>query len=217
MIALTMKGLANYMTASSYKQRTILRNFKYPKESESRAQAKYYREARRFIRAFLAGKYSVSWLDDKSRSLLASASNAPRAVSQRLKDNARAIQQYASSFADSHGRKIEVLKDVDIPLVMGQVTIKIRPDLHYEENGVRKLARFEFGSAEPKRIALRVLCQAMLEGATANQIALASSACSVFDIPRGKIHRLARVGSQTLRDIRAACDTIADIWPNISR
>jgi hypothetical protein len=43
---LSIKGLADFMTASASRQRSLLRAYKYPKEDESRAKILYYREAR---------------------------------------------------------------------------------------------------------------------------------------------------------------------------
>jgi hypothetical protein len=207
-----MKGLAKFMTAGPSAQRTVVRNFKYPKEPEPRAQKSYYRDATKAIRQFRREKLPVQWLSDRAQLLLTNANSASKANASRMRENARAIQQYAVNFA---GHDAEVLTDIDLPWNVGDVRIKVRPDLHYRERDREKIMRFELGSKTPSTSMLRILCQAMFEAATANSLSVKCSDCSVLDVPRGAVHKLARVRARTVKDIEAACKTISDIWPRI--
>lgn len=212
MISITMKGLAKFMTAGPSAQRPVVRNFKYPKEPEPRAQKRYYRDATRAIRKFRGDKLSVDWLSNQAQLLLANANSAPKAIANRLRENARAIQQYAANFA---GHDAEILADIDLPWTVGEVRIKVRPDLHYRERDRKKIMRFELGSKQPGTNMLRILCQSMFEAAAANSLLIKSSDCSVLDVPRGAVHKLARVRARSVKDIEAACKTISDIWLSI--
>jgi hypothetical protein len=52
MKTISMKGLADYMTASAVRQRKILREYKYPADAEAQAKILYYKEARETIAKF---------------------------------------------------------------------------------------------------------------------------------------------------------------------
>lgn len=67
---LSLKGLADFMTASPSRQRKILRAYKYPSEDEARAKILYYREARDRIAAFHVSPHDVSWLSRKQGVLI---------------------------------------------------------------------------------------------------------------------------------------------------
>jgi len=81
--------------------------------------------------------------------------------------------------------------------------------------GTEKIVKLEFNSACPNDAVVRIMSQAMLEGAIAAGLGLGSASILLVDVPRNAVYRVARVRSRILRDIEAACQTIADIWPSI--
>lgn len=212
MISITMKGLAKFIAAGPSAQRRVVHDFKYPRQPEPRAQTSYYRDAKNAIRKFRAESRPTSWLVEQAQLLTTRASVVPSAIAARLKENARAIREYAAHFG---GHDAEILKDINLSWAVAGVRIKVRPDLHYRERNRERLMRFEFGSSAPDTRVLRVLCQSMFEAAAVNGLGVASRDCSVLDVPRGNVHRLARNHARTVRDIEAACKTISDMWPNV--
>lgn len=209
---LSLKGLADYMTASSTRQRSILRQYKYPLEDEARAKIVYYREARDIVSAFHAAAHDQAWLLDEANRLKALAGASQGATKTRLQHNARAVRAYAEHFST---RSFEVLGDVYLSLLHGGVTITVVPDLHVKEKGQEKIIKLEFGVKQPDPVLVRIMAQGMLEASDVAKLGLPSSAALVFDVPRGVSHAEARVGARVRRDIENACLNISAIWDAI--
>lgn len=211
MVTITLKGLANFMTATPSRQRKILRDFKYPEE-EGYAQALYYREARDLIKAAHKHEDRASWLLHQANQLrnLAGATGGQSGI--RLTHNARGIEQYARHFA---ARKFEILKDVDLSITVEGVWVKINPDLHVFEDGKQKFVKLEFSVKQPEAQIVRIICQGMFEGARENGHQLPESCILYLDVPRGALHKGARAGARMKSEIKAACQNIGSLWERI--
>jgi hypothetical protein len=210
-IKISLKGLAQFMTASSAQQRKILRDFKYP-DPEGSAKAMYYREARDFIAAYHSKGHPRTWLADQADVLSSLAAASSGRTVTRLRHNARALREYESGWAHM---KLEVLNDVTMALLYGTVRVTVVPDLHVRQGGRSKIMKLEFGVEEPDRKTVAVMTQGMFEAASASSMALAARDVLYIDIPRGKIHQGARVGSRLATEIVAACKNIEAIWPTL--
>lgn len=211
MISIGLKGLAKFMTAAPAAQRKILIDHKFPKY-EGEAQAQYYREARRFIRAYHQkgnpeGQLSLN--ADEVRTL-AQVHGGMSGI--RLRHNSRALREYEQCW----GRKqFEVLSPISLALQFHGVRISVFPDLHVMEDGVEKIVKFEFSRDEPDAHLIKIMSQTMFEAALEGGLVLSAAGVLVLDVHRKKAHKGARVGSKIKRDIEAACQTIAAVWPGL--
>ena len=212
MISITVKGLAKFMTATSSQQRKIVRDFKYPKEDESAAQQKYYKEARSIISAYHRNSHGPAWLLRQVSALQTLASQSTGRTRQRLNHNARAVNSYHGHFAD---KKFELRDRVTMSVDSANVRIKVTPDLHVIEGQQEKMIKLEFGKKEPDPKTVKIICQVMYQSATHNGAAFPSSAILYYDVPRGAVHKGARAGARMSAEIGAACQTIEDIWQAI--
>jgi hypothetical protein len=211
LIRISLKGLANYMTASPTRQRKILRDFKFP-DPEGSAQAVYYREARDLISAYHAHNHPRGWLLQRVGELIKLASLAQGQTAIRLRHNARALREYERHF----GRKsYVVLGDIKLELVHANVRVTIFPDLHVREGGQEKIVKLEFGVRPPLPQTVKIIVQAMFDATTKSGLGIPTSGVLYIDVPRGRIHRGARLGSRMARDVESACLNIAAIWPTI--
>ena len=208
---LSIKGLAKFMTSSSLTQRKTLKDFKYP-DPEGSAQAIYYREARDFIRAFHEGSLPLEYLDQRATLLLSLAQQSSKNTANRLRNNARAISAYRNNFPNT---RYSILPDLRLQFTNSNVRVTAYPDLHVGEVGQEKLLRFEFGSAQLNERAIQILAQGMLIGAVEEGIDVNPRCVIVIDVSRGRMYEAGRVRSRLTRDIEAACQTIADIWPRL--
>jgi len=213
MIAIGLKGLAKFMTASAAQQRKILRDYKYPNE-EGQAQAIYYREARDCIRTYHLKKHPQRWLDDTADKLRDAASVVGGVSKTRLNHNARAVAQYAASFGD---KMLTVLADTELSLTVNGVKVKINPDLHVQDRSRQKVLKLEFSSTPPDARQIAVICQCMYEGLLQSGVSATSSSVVYLDVPRGQEYRGARQGARMRREIEAACQNITALWPTIQR
>jgi hypothetical protein len=209
MIKIGLKGLAKFIASSPAAQRKVLRDYKYPKR-EGEAQARYYHEARLFIRRNHSRGNPQGWLSARSQELSLKAQALSGASAVRVRHNARALREYDQFLGN---KTFEILSDLSLSLSYSGVTISVYPDLHVREAGVERVIKLEFGSKPPSEVAIRIISQAMFDAVSAAGLSLRAADILLIDVPRKTLYRGARMRSRTARDIEAACQTIADIWP----
>lgn len=200
------------MTASAARQRKIISDYKYPREEEASARIVYYREARAHISEFHASGHDESWLRSKSRELNAAANSRYGSRRTRLKNNARALREYARHF--SH-KGFDLLPDITYGLRFGDVTVTVTPDLHVLEDGAEKFIKLGFSTDEPSDQSIKIICQGLYEAITREGYKLSSSSTLYYDVSRGAVHRGARMGARMAKNLEAACTTISDIWDGL--
>jgi hypothetical protein len=209
---ISLKGLADYMTASPTRQRSVLRQFKYPEEDEAQAKIIYYREARDRVAVLHRSGYDADWLHQQAMQLEALASLSLGRTKTRLRHNARGLRSYANHFAD---RNFEILGDERLSLKFEDILVTVTPDLHVREKGQERLIKLEFSAAEPTNQAVQVISQAMFEAAVQAKLGIPSSGVLYLDVPRGVAHKGARLGSRMRNDIESACLSISAIWDRL--
>jgi hypothetical protein len=209
---ISVKGLADFMTAGPAKQRTILRDYKYQDEDEPRAKIMHYREAREAIARFHRGDEGAAWLEKQAARLDAQAVAAGGQRGRRLRDNAIALQWYAVNFSM---RRFDVLADLKFRLGYGDVVVTVVPDLHVREGTREKIIKLGFNKSAPKDMTVKIIAQTLFEAAELRGMALPSSAVLFLDVARGQEYRGARLGSRMRKDIEAACQNISAIWDSI--
>jgi hypothetical protein len=213
MIKISIKGLAKFMTASPSAQRRVLHDYKHPKP-EGEAQASYYRDARLFIRQNHERNNPEGWLAARAQELSVRAQSKTGPSAVRLRHNARALCEYYE-FEFWGWKPLEILPKRALPLTYGNVLISINPDLDVRDAGIEKVVKLEFSSAPLSGSMIRIMSQAIFEGACVAGLDLGSANILIVETPRKLVHRGARMKSRTARDIEAACQTIADIWSSI--
>jgi hypothetical protein len=103
---ISLKGLADYMTASHTRQRTVLRQYKYPEEDEAQAKIIYYREARDRVAVLHRSDRDSNWLLQQAAQLDTLAAMSTGQTKTRLRHNARALRAYANHFGGSQFRDL---------------------------------------------------------------------------------------------------------------
>ena len=212
MIRLSVKGLADYMTASPTRQRSILRGYKYKGEDESRAKTLYYGEARSNIAAYHKNGHEPEWLKAKAELVaeLAALSRGSRRI--RLRNNVRALRSYERHFSD---RPFEVIGPLRLHLDFAEVRLSVTPDLWVREGAKEKIVKLDFASKAPDGDVIKIISQCMFEAAKGEIDDCTSTSVLYLDVPRGREHRGARANARTLRDIEATCENISVLWESI--
>jgi hypothetical protein len=209
---ISFKGLAQFMTASAAKQRTIVKQYKYPAEEEAHAKIIYYRASRDIIKAFHTDNQPIEFLNDHSDRLLRLSLGNTGATKIRLRNNSRAVMQYGENFGT---KEFDVMDDVGYKLEIAGVIIIVSPDLHVMEKGVEKILKLDFDAKEPGTDFIKIMSQCLYEAALRAWHRIATSTALYVDVPRGKMYKGARAGSRTMRNIEASCQTLSDIWDSI--
>lgn len=130
----------------------------------------------------------------------------------RLRQNARAVLLYERFFRASG---VEVLDTPRFRLTYHGVTISVVSDLCLVDGARTKLVKIQFGGKKLADQSVRVITQCMLEAANAGGHGLSASSCVYIDLPRETVHPAPRAGKRTLQDVKAACETILQIWESI--
>lgn len=212
MIKLTLKGLAKYVAASPAAQRKILQDFKYPLADEPFAMRVYYREATVCLKDYIANRHSGDWLRERSNQLAAAKDGDSRTGARRRRQNAEAIRLYERHFGD---RQLEILSLPRFRLHFHDVAVSVVPDIRLREGTKTMLIKLQFGGRRLATTSIRVITQCMLAAANSGGYDLAPSSVIYLDLPRDVVHTAPRAGQRILRDIRAACETISQIWESI--
>ena len=212
MIKLTLKGLAKYIAGSPAAQRKLLQDFKYPAADEPFAMRVYYREAMDCLKQYIRQQRSPEWLREQARQLTSTLDGQPAKSVERLCQNARAVLLYENVFRTAG---VEVLDIPRFRLTFHGVTISVVPDLFLLDGTRKKLVKIQFGGKELADQSVRVITQCMLAAANASGHGLSPSSCVYMDLPRETAHPASRAGRRTLQDIKAACETISQIWDSI--
>ena len=90
---ISLKGLSVFMTASAVRQRSLVREFKYPGEEEAHAKILYYRDARDRIAAYHRAGHGQDWLLGEAAHLETLAVSTLDPTKTRLNHNARALRE----------------------------------------------------------------------------------------------------------------------------
>ncbi len=208
----SLKGLADFIASGPSKQRTIVRQFKYPKDDEARAKIVYYREARELVEAFHRAKHPSSWLAAEAVRLDALAASLSGRSRARLRHNARGIRQYAAHFGSRH---LTPLPEVTASLSYGDVRISVVPDLHVMDGPREQVVKLEFSVDAPSPTEVKVISQLFFEATTRAGLGLPSAGVLFVDVPRGATHKGARAGARMLKTIEDACQTYSAIWDQL--
>lgn len=211
MIKMSAKGLAKFISAGPATQRKIVQDFKYPNADEPFAMRVYYREAKNSLRAYITDQQSSDWLHEQAQVLTQPTSNQSPSHLRRLKQNADAIVQFDQYFG---GRKLEVVECPRFQLKFAAVSVSAAPDLLLREETATWLIKVQFGGPKPDKRVVGILAQLLLEGANSRGLALQASSVVYLDVIRNDVYT-ARNGTRTLRDIKAACETISQVWDSI--
>jgi hypothetical protein len=209
LIQIGLKGLAKYMIAAPAAQRKILIDHKFP-HSEGEAQAQYYRDARRLVRAHHTNGNPSGFLSLKAEEIRLLAQIHGGMSGVRLRHNSRALREYERCWGS---KQFQMLANISLALHSHGVRISVFPDLHASENGVEKIIKFEFSPDDPKPQLLRIMSQIMFEAALEGGMQLQPAGVLILDVHRNRVHRGARLRTRLKRDIEAACETIANVWP----
>jgi hypothetical protein len=213
MIQITVKGLAKFMTSTPAQQRKVVQDFKYPKQDESAAQQKYYKEARTVITAYHKAGRQPEWLLQRALHLQGLAQQVPnRRTRTRLNHNARAVRAYHQFFRK---KQYEVLDRESLHFDSGGVRVKVTPDLRVIENQSEKIIKLEFSVGEPADYLVKIVSQVMYESANRPGAVIPSGSVLYCDVPRGMTYKGARARTRMLGNIRASCETIENIWEAI--
>jgi hypothetical protein len=215
-IKITVAGLAQFMNATSFRQRRLLRDHKFPytKDGHRKPQIVRYSEARSTIQKYHANNNDVTVLLDAVEALKRKAAENPDKDQSRIEDNIRAIKTYMKHFQN---HQFKVLENPRPKYIHGEVHVSTAPDLYVDENGTKKLIKLDFNAKEPKEEVVEIILKVMHEAAASDGLGVKPADVIYLDVSRQRRFTGKKLNKRLKRDIDAALETIADIWPQVKQ
>lgn len=211
--SITVRTLADFMTAAPSSQRRIVKTAKYPTDEESKAIVAYYRDARRIVELrFMSNGAARMGSELAALERVAATATGPRKA--RLLANVRAIRdfevlEFARQPMDVHERSA-LLVD------LGRLEVKVRPMLQLMDKGQKPLwCQLDFSEDAPSEQKAAIAAQLFLQAARAAGIDLVPSSAQYLHVHSGHCFLGGRHKARLEKQIAASCDTFADIWNSI--
>ncbi len=213
---ISVKILADFMLASSSRQRTLVRNAKFPKLKDGKAIPPIvrYSEARASIRDFHEAGNDLKVLLTAVEKLAKKKVQHPEKDAARIDDNIRVIKLYAAAFAK---REFKVLPTPKPVYAMGNMEVSATPDLYVEESGVKKLIKLDFSQDKAKEGTVEIILKVMHEAASTQNLGVKPKDVLYLDISRQTSQSGEKLNKKLKKDIDAALATIEDMWGNIKQ
>ena len=213
---LSIGSFAKFIKASPSRQRAILRDFKFPKlkDGKKRPQIVRYSEARAAIRHYHESGNDINTLLKAVETLTKKLAEHPEKDKSRVQDNIRAIQTYMKHF---HKHPFTVLQTPRPKYEHNSVQVSATPDLYVEENGERKLIKLDFSQQNPDPDVIDIVLKVTHEAGSAAGLGVKPKNVIYLDVSRQTRYTGAKLNRRLKKEIDAACETIADMWPNIKQ
>jgi hypothetical protein len=212
---ISAKVLADFMTSGPAKQRTLIRDSKFPKLKDGKAKPQIvrYSETRAAIRDYHEAGNDISVLLNAVERLTAKKAE-PTNDSSRIDDNIRAIKAYIAHFSKNAFTVLTTPKPV---YQSGEMIVSATPDLYVDENGTRKLIKLDFNQQPPNQRVVDIILKVTAEAASAGELGVKPKDIVYIDVSRKTQVTGAKLNKRLKRDIDATLATIQDMWPNIKQ
>jgi hypothetical protein len=210
------KSAADFMLASAARQRTIIRDSKFPKlkDGKMKPQIVRYSEARAAIRDYHEAGNDITVLLTAVERLTKKKADDPNKDAARLDDNIRAINTYMKYFSKNPFTVLTTPKPI---YRFEQVEVSATPDLYVEENGVKKLIRLDFNQQKPREEAVDIVMKVMYEAGSEAQLGVKPKDVIYLDVSRQVQYTGKKLNKGLKKNIDAALATIQDMWANIKQ
>lgn len=207
-----MKSLAQFMTAGPARQRTILRNNKFPKDAM--VIIAYYNYATNAIRDFHESGNDpavlVKVIDDLRKKAVGKKAQAV----SKIENNIRAIESYLKHFGNSKTKLLSVPK---MKYARGNVSISIVPDLLIESDGQKQIVKLDCTLDAATDAQQDIMLQLMHEAAIENKLGVTSKNILYIDAASTEPRRASKIKKNLKKEIDAACDNIEGMWEGIKK
>lgn len=211
---ISVKVLADFMLASPARQRSIIRDAKFPKFKDGRPKPQIvrYSETRAAIRDFHESGNDIAVLLKAVERLTNKKANNPEKDASRIDDNIRAITAYAKYYSSSPFTVLQTPKPI---YRFEQLEVSATPDLCVQENGAKKLIKLDFNKSKPQKEAVDIIMKVMSEAALQAELGVRPQDVVYLDVSRREQYSGRKLNKALKKNIDAAMATIQDMWNNI--
>lgn len=163
-IKVAATGVAEFVSATPARRRSILRPYKNKKSGEAVGRGNYYQKALNAIRKFHKNNNDAGIINDSIAALALRAKEAgidKREVT-KCKHNIRVLEAYLKHFRQ---KPFKVVPGKKLIYTIGSLTITCSPELSVECNGERLLIKLYFSQKKPLPLQIPVLLHLFREAA----------------------------------------------------
>jgi hypothetical protein len=212
MIRLSVRDMAQYLVSDEAARLHLLRERKY-NALDGGARARFYSESRTSIAAFHRGALSRDAVEAKIVTMRYEAKYSNPLPRAELLGNADVLERYM--YYQGH-RELRLAPPPAADLVRGEVEIRVRPSLFaIEDDSARRLIFLELRE-KPNAPAMRVIAELAFEAFRSVLRHLPPQSVQVIDVRRGMVTELQQAGPSIGRELAAACQEIAAVWPTLA-
>jgi hypothetical protein len=213
---ISVKLLADFMTASPARQRTIIRDAKYPqlKNGKKRPQIVRYSEARAAIRDYHEANNDVSVLLAAIERLNRKKAAKAGENMSRIDDNIRALTLYMKYYSNT---PFTILTTPKLIYRFEQVEVSAAPDLYVEEKGERKLIKIDLNQKKLREDAVDIIMKVMAEASAEIELGVKPKDVVYLDVTRQMQYTGKKLNKALKKNIDAALATVQDMWASIKQ
>ena len=213
---ISVKILADFMLATSLRQRSIVRDAKFPKfkDGKPKPQIVRYSEARAAIRDYHEAGNDLNVFSKAVDRLIKKKAEYPEKDITRIEDNIRAIKAYLTHFSK---REFSVLPTPKPVYEIGEMQVFATPDLFVEENGVKRLVKFDFSQQKPRKEIVKIILKVMHEAASQQNLAVKPKDVLYLDVSHQTCFTGEKLNKKLKKEVDAAIATMQDMWGNIKQ
>jgi hypothetical protein len=212
MIRLSVRDMAQYLVSDEAARLHLLRERKYT-GLDGGARARFYSESRTSISAYHRGALSRDAVEAKIVTMRYEAKYSNPLPRAELLGNADVLERYM--YYQGH-RELRLAPPPAADLVRGEVEIRVRPSLFaIEDDSARRLIFLELRE-KPNAPAMRAIAELAFEAFRPVLRHLPPHAVQVIDVRRGMVIELQQDGPSIGRELAAACQQIAAVWPTLA-
>jgi hypothetical protein len=162
-IKLAATGVAEFVSATPARRRSILRPYKNTKSGEAAGRGNYYQKALNAIRRFHKNDNDAGIINDTIAALKQTEETTKdKREATKCRHNIRVLEAYLKYFRK---RKFKVVPGKKLFCATGSLTVTCSPELNVEDNGERLLIKLYFSEKKPLPMQIPVLLHLFREGA----------------------------------------------------
>lgn len=210
-IKLAATGVAEFVSATPARRRSILRLYKNKKSGETAGRGNYYQKALSAIRRF--HKYGDQGIirDAVAALKLAMGSQTDKREIAKSRHNVRVLEAYLKFFRN---RKFKVVPGKNLFCTVGPLTVTCSPELNVEDSGERLLIKLYFSEKKPLPLQIPVLLHLFRESALNIGLNIKTQNIICFDMD-GNVYQCSPNRGAMNQLVQGVAGDIQDVWNSL--
>ena len=206
---ISMRGLAEVVSAKPSSKQSRLKRFKFPDSEESVGRSNYYVKALSAIRRHHKG--DASFVDSLLSELLAQAAVEKDALKRaKLINNYQAITNYLKNFG---ARKLVIKPGTHLYYLHKDLLVSAHPDLVAEEDGRLILIKLHLGREQLPGGVSGIMLHVLYEAAIERGLPIESTSVECLQSSSGLRTTGPKGGFPGKAVLNNACQELSSLWP----